>query len=67
MSWANFAKIARQAVKHYPRVDHASKEQVKHLRRGWINSIQLMGDKLIRDVNYKFNPKHSFYRHVSKY
>jgi hypothetical protein len=40
-------QLVRRAADAYPFNHIATREQIKHLRRGWIRSIRILGDKWI--------------------
>lgn len=43
---------ARQATKLFPKTGYTTTKAVKHLRRGWMNSVATLGDKwLLADAN----------------
>ena len=43
-------KLARQAVRLYPRTPYTDRRAVNVLRRGWIRQIQYLGDRWLLAV-----------------
>jgi hypothetical protein len=44
-------QLVKRAAKNYPNNPMASREQIKHLRRGWIAAIRSLGHKWILNNN----------------